>query len=303
MHITRAKLGRTIALGVVLASSVFAGVVHATPQVVTMTPTSASPVIAPGKSFSGTLQVINNGQSGYDYTVYSTPYHVTGENYTPNFNVIHNVPDVSKWFTLGAAKGHSNPGQATTIRYTITVPPQVAPGGYYATVFAQTRTVPSGSSGVAINERVGEVFYIQVAGPVVQKGDLVGWSATFLQAPPVVAAVRLQNTGGLHFAATVQYSVRDIFGHVKYSVKSTHEVLPQTTRRIAMSWDSAPAFGLFKLSGTASYLGDTKVLSTKWVLVVSMAIRVAVGIIVLILIILRLGQVVRRRSKPSRSRH
>jgi len=299
MQLKRAHFGRSLALGIVLVGSLLGGVVQAAPQALTITPTSTSPVIKPGQTFNGTFQIVNNGPTGYDYTVYSTPYHVSGEDYTPSFNVIRNAPDASEWFTLGTTKGHSSPDQTTTVKYGITVPASTPPGGYYATVFAQTHTADASQGGVTVNERVGEIFYIQVAGPVTQQGKVLGWKLPFVQASPVTASVRLQNTGGLHYPATVNYTISDIFGHSKYKFHATHEVLPQTTRRVAMSWDKAPPIGLFKVTGSASYLKTTETMHTQWLLVMSNAFRVAFLIIVVILVILW----VTRRAARSRAKH
>jgi hypothetical protein len=133
-----------------------------------------------------------------------------------------------------------------------------------------------------LNERVGEVFYIQVAGPVTQEGKVASWKVGHLQASPLIATVRLQNGGGLHFAATTHVSVKDVFGRTKFSYTTTHEVLPQTTRRIDATWSSAPALGLYKVDGSVGFLHGHAALHTQWVLVMAMPIQLALlGLVVL----------------------
>jgi hypothetical protein len=255
--------------------TVHGGLAHAAPQDITVTPTSASPTIAPGASYKGSLQVINNGQTTYPYEIYATPYHVVGEVYSPRFNALPNVTDPSKWFSFPITKLTSNPGNVKDIVYTINVPKDVPAGGYYATVFAQTISTKTQNSSVMLNERVGEVFYIQVAGPVTQKGQVIGWQVSHLQSSPLIATTRLQNSGGLHFAATVHVSVKDVFGRTKFSYTTAHEVLPQTTRRVNATWSSAPILGLYKVNGSVAFLHGHTTLRAQWVLVMAAPLQLA----------------------------
>lgn len=275
------------------------GTASAAQQEITITPTSVRPAIKPGATYHGLFQVLNQGKTPYNFQVYAAPYHVSGEDYTPEFTPLPHTTPVKNWFTLASSGGHANPGQTITVHYSISVPANAAPGGYYAAVFAQTRT-PKGNS-ITLNERVGELFYIHATGPVVQKGSVVSWQAAFLQKPPLEATLRLSDSGGLDYPATIQVNVRDVFGHSKYGLYSVKEVLPQTIRRIDIPWQKAPAFGIFKVTGSVKFLGKTHALATKWVLVMSAKVRWVLLIIVLVLIglfVLRYGLRRRAASKP-----
>jgi hypothetical protein len=275
---------------VVLAGALFLAVfwfsvsaVHAAPQDITMTPTSVSPVINPGSVYHGSFQVINQGQTGYNFIVYATPYRVNGEAYTPVFTVLPSSPDIASWLNFSTPGGHLNPSQSATINYTVTVPENVQPGGYYAAAFAETQ-YPKSSDGITLNEQVGELFYIEVAGPVVKTGKLLTWSSGFLQKPPLTSTIRLEDSGSINFPATIHLQVKDILGHTKYSLLTTKQLLPQTIRRITMPWSSVPSIGLFKVTGTVSFLGHTQTLPTKWVLVMSDKVRWVVLAVVIAIV-------------------
>jgi P pilus assembly chaperone PapD len=91
------------------------GIAKAAPQVITMTPTSTSQTIQPGSTYKGSFQVFNQGQTAYAFQVYSAPYHVRGEDYTPDFTVLPSAPDVKGWFTFSTTGTYLAPGQSATV--------------------------------------------------------------------------------------------------------------------------------------------------------------------------------------------
>ncbi len=291
-----------IVAGLVLfgALSLGGGSAHAAPQAITMTPTSASPTIRPGSIYKGSLQVLNQGAAPYSFQIYSTPYRVKGEDYTPDFTFLPTAPNVKSWFSFSTPGGHVNPGQSITVNYAINMPADTPPGGYYAAVFAQTQ-YPKSANGITLNERVGEIFYIQAAGPVTRKGEVASWQSDLFQKPPLTAVLRLENDGTIHYPATIQVNVRDAFGSSKLSLNTTKEVLPQTVRRVTISWNKAPAIGIFKVTGTVSFLNQHKTLPTKWVFVMSQTVRLVLGAILLVIILLGvLRYAYRRRSAKAK---
>jgi hypothetical protein len=267
-------------------------------QDITITPTVATPVINPGSVYHGSFQILNQGKSGYPYIIYSTPYRVSGEEYTPEFTVLPSAPNVSGWLNFSSAGGSVKPDQAATIDYTVSVPENTQPGGYYAAAFAETQ-FPKASNGITLNERVGELFYVEVAGPVVKQGSLVSWQSSLLQKPPLKATIRLKDSGSIFFPANINLSVKDILGQTKYSVTSTKELLPQTIREVPLPWDKTPAIGIFKVSGQISYLNHTYTLPTKWVLVMSTTVReiVILAFVAVLVLILVQQTYLKRRSR------
>jgi len=263
-------------------------------QTITITPTSISPTIDPGATYKGSFQVINQGKDGYSLSIYSTPYRVTSEAYTPDFTPLPNAPKVSSWFTFSQTSAYINSDKTLTIHYTISVPAATQPGGYYAAAFAQTQPQTS-SAGVALSERVGELFYIEVAGPVVHRGNLLSWESSFLQQPPLTATIRIQDSGSINFPATIHVAVKDILGQDKYDLSTTKELLPQTIRRVTIPWQGSPPIGLFRVQGTVRFLGHDDQLPTRWVLVLSPAVRLIIVAFAVVVVFIALGRVTYRR--------
>ena len=273
---------------------------NALAQVITLTPTSVSPVIQPGGTYKGSFQILDQGDSSYKFLTYPTPYRVSGEDYTPEFTFLPSAPDVGSWLNFSIPGGNLKPGQTVTVDYTISVPVNTQPGGYYAAAFAETQ-IPTKANSVALNERVGELFYIQVAGPVVKKGSLLTWKSGILQKPPLTSTIRIQDSGSIHFPAKITYVVEDTFGHPKYTLNTDKELLPQTIRRITLPWKKSPSIGLFRVKGSVNILGQTHNLPTKWVLVMSSTMRIA-ALVLMALILFYLAIVRPRLSGGKRAR-
>jgi len=268
---------------------------------ITASPTQILPELAPGGTAKGVITIINDGTKAYDFKGYTTPYHVSGEDYDPTFAGKPGGPgDASTWFKVGAGPFHSTPGQTTTVPYTLTVPAGTGGGGYYATLFFETIHPPS-TTGVTSNQRVGIVAYVHVTGSVTQKGSVEGFTAGLIQpGPPLSATLRLANQGNVHYTANVTAHVTDLFGHSKADIHVVRQVLPQTTRRFDLRWDKAPRFGLFRINGTAAMLGRTEVLPTRYVLVLSAGAFIVMSAALLTIVVLAvwwwLGRI--RRALP-----
>src|SRR6185312_15683598 len=139
-----------LTMGGILLSAVPAA---AAPQVLTLTPTSLDRVIQPGTTYNGSFEVLNQGQGGYTFHVYAAPYSVKNEDYTPDFTTpLPGAPNVASWFKFSTANLHVEPGQSSTVNYSITMPANTPPGGYYAAAFAETKLPPKANS-IVLNER------------------------------------------------------------------------------------------------------------------------------------------------------
>ena len=283
----------------VLFLGVFWGRANAANQDLTVSPPSFNLVVQPGQTYSGSFEVINQGSETYHFIVYSEPYSVVGETYSPDFEPVSGTPDISSWFKFSTTDKTLIPGQSTNIGYSISVPPKTLSEGYYAVAFAQTENPQADVQGVTINERVGSLFFLQVGGNVVKKGSLLSWSSSFLQKPPLSSTLKIEDNGSIHFIAKYSYKVSDIFGSAKFVINGEKILLPQTIRQISLVWQKSPSFGLYKVNGSVSFLNQTHNLDTKYVLVMSTNAKVysLVFIVCLLVIFILFTTIKRRRNK------
>lgn len=250
----------SLAFAVVFASvSIVVPVSAADPvESITLSPTAKLYKVDPGQTLSDTLTILNDGQTAYDFTVYASPYSVTGNSYdSPSFSKNAPNADAYTWMQFEKTTYHAEPRQTLTIPYTIYVKPNASPGGHYGAIFAEVQPAP-GQGQLARKKRVGCVIYATVNGDVHTVGNVNSITVPWFQSTtPMTASTLVQNTGNNHFPATVAYQVSDIFGRTTYSTQSDYEILPGTTRQIDMSWTGAAWFGFYKVHASAMVLGKT----------------------------------------------
>jgi hypothetical protein len=266
-------------------SFIFLGKANALSQDITISPPIFNITLSPGQIYSDTFNVINQGESSYNFIVYGDPYSVKTEEYTPDFQPIPGAPNPGDWFKFSLTKSNISPGQVVPINFTIQVPKNILSGGYYGVAFAETQSSKASTQGVASNERVGSLFFIQVGGNVVTKGSLASWQTNgWLQKPPLVSSIRIIDSGSVHFIAKYRYVVSDIFGNPKFVLNGQKILLPQTTRKIDLVWQKSPTFGLYKVAGSVTFLQHNYSLSTKYVLLMSTDAKFFTLIVFIVLI-------------------
>lgn len=266
---------------------------HAVTGGLTISPTSVDQEIAPGASYRGTVLVINQGDAEISYRIYATPYSVTGEEYKPYFSPVPGATDITSWFTFGKTDGTLKVAGQDSVAFTIKVPAGTGAGSYYGTIFAETEDKASGS-GVITRKRVGSVVYVRVTGQTIEQGNVSAWSMPWLQRAPLSGAVKIANTGSVHFQSKVNVTISDLFGSTKFNLERDPKILPQKQRSVPIVWDKGASFGLFKVSGNVTYLGKTQKLPTKIVLIASMPMRI-IGLCVLVVFIVGLVFLGKRR--------
>ncbi len=234
-----------------------------------VSPTYTEHSVKAGQRISGKLTVKNDGTELSEYTTSAGGATIKNEEYERNYANTPNPEQLESWVQFEKTTFTLKPQERTNIGYTITVPQNAAPGTHYAALFVSTKGKPN-SIGIASIKRVGSHLYVTVDGVLERVGKLDSFNAKMWQnGAPVEASVRMVNTGNVHYFADVKYVITDFFGNEKYRFNNNLVVLPNAPRRIALTWDKAPAFGFFKLGGTVHYFDKTEKLPTRHVLVLS----------------------------------
>jgi hypothetical protein len=271
-------------------------------QTLTIGPDSINEVVQAGSTNINTIIVRNQGKNSYNYNVYAAPYSVIGENYAPDFKAAPPAVDITSWFHFTTTHGFLNSKSLASVTYTLNVPKDTPGGGYYAAVFIQTSPPATQAKGVfQIDQRAAQILYLQVPGPVAKSGKVVSWHIGFLQEPPAVGTLRVEDDGGIHFISSINVSFDDVLGNPKYTYTGHYVVLPHTIRRVSVPWPHPPAIGLFKVTGFVTTYG-TKKLSTRYILVVSKTARIVIAVIVALIILASIMRAIARgRLKSKKS--
>lgn len=248
---------------------------------ITISPATTMLRSDPGSQVSGEFKVVNTGETTLNYTIYARPYSVETEAYRPNYSAVSERSSVYKWVQFDQTEGSLNPGDEQSVRYTVRIPQDASPGGHYSVLFAETVPEQTDEQMVVRNKRVGSVVRLTIDGERNEKGsvDTIGL-ASFQMKAPLKASARILNDGNVDIDADTTLTVQSIFGRELYSEKHTNAVFPGQPRLIEREWGEAPAFGLFKVTMSASVLGD-ETTEQRYVLMMPLTAVIAVVIIVL----------------------
>lgn len=253
----------------------------ASPINITITPSSTAVTVKPGASVTKKLTVLNEGVTPYTFNVSVAPYSVVGTEYNPSFIPIAGTTNASSWIQLSApVSNYLGIRSIANIDYSITVPANTAPGGYYAVIFAKTTPLPGSS--IRSSSQVGNIIYLTVAGAVKRAGSAhMDQVPLFTSERQLALGITLSNTGGVHYVAATHLSVQTILGKRVYANSSQHYVLPQTVRDVSGVWKT-PSFGIYRVTGNATVNGKRIVLPGKWLVVVHS--NVIIGLVLLLLV-------------------
>ena len=264
-------------------------------QAITLTPASTDISVDPGASTTKTVSVINGGSEPFNVTLTSAPYHVIGSHYDPQFTQLPGTVDASEWVTLSETKATVEASKTTAIPYTISVPKNTAPGGYYAIIFAETSSESEGT-GVVSHNRVGNILYITVNGEIKSGGNLAGNTLpSFSFGGPISIGATISNSGGTHFVTNTSYTIKDLGGNEVFKYTAERYVLPQTQRDITYEWTPKALIGVFTVHRTATIAGESKSLPDQKIFMINPALLVAITFFLGLLIGLPLQRLRRRR--------
>ena len=224
--------------------------------------------VAPGDSFKTTLKVINNNP--YELTLYAEI-----ADFSPDSEGAHGMfipfegefdpagPTLSSWMQVASDPIVLPPEQSLEIPVTLVIPADASPGGHYAAILVGTRPPRTEGSAVRTSQVVTSLFFLRVAGDVIEQGSIREFSVAhlFREAPQAQFGVRFQNTGNVHVQPQGQITIRNMWGKERGVIpinQKSHfgNVLPGTIRRFDFSWEgeqSLADIGLYTAELTLSF--------------------------------------------------
>ncbi len=260
-----------------------------------LSPASDTIDLKAGQTFEGKFKVYNTGDIDFDFNVSASPYSVKNEDYDQDFNQQTDQTQLSDWVEFEQVDYFIKAGESVDVKYKVDVPKDIPAGGQYAVLFAETALNSEGSS-IKANQRVGILLYAHTDGKTVLEGN-----ADQPKIPKIkfdsnlVVKQLIENTGNTDFDATVQMTVKTLFGkEIEINLNSPDgkqlhnregiKVLPKSRRAIEVKWQSAPLFGLYKVNISTKFLDKTSE-SDGWVLFISPIIIAIIALAIIMIII------------------
>ncbi len=267
----------------VVVSALDAGETDADGESILISPVDKRYTLRPGEVKTDSVRVVNDGTTPLRFVVYTRPYSVNDEQYTPDFTSNPKNADVYRWMRFEKTAYELKAGETADVPYTIQVPENASPGGHYGVLFAETQTQESDTGNAVLRKkRVGSIMYVTVDGDVRLGGSRSEISVPFFQTQaPISGTQTIKNTGNTDFQVTSTFSVADLFGDTKYTNTAVNPVLPETSRTIRSEWrEDARWFGLYKVTLQTNFV-DQSYNSTHYVLLAPIWMYVTlVGLII-----------------------
>lgn len=195
----------------------------------------------PGTTLQGEVEIFNE-QEG------SRTFYSTAENFEPN-------GDSGAPYFVGAKDGLATwisteesvtleSGEHRKIPFSIQIPENTEPGGYFAAMFWGSRPSSSQEGGeVSIGGKIGVLVLLRVSGDVPESGGLIDFQTVgnqrFFSKLPVTMTYRFNNTGGDRIVPLGDIKIKNTFrlnAETLPANKNEGSILPNSTRKFEIVW-------------------------------------------------------------------
>lgn len=205
-----------------------------------------------GDVLANTIKLKNDGAVAENYYLTVEAFKSTGEDGQASFDAT--ADEAVKWVDFSFTSITLQPGQATTIPFTVKVPQTARSGGHYIAVFASTTPPTSEGSAVGIAARIGSLVLVRVEGETVESARLVEFStgSDTYSMLPIDFTARVENNGNVHLKPIGEVVVRGIFGNEATRLKLNDaggNVLPNSLRKYSTVWGQEAPEGFWARYG------------------------------------------------------
>jgi len=252
-----------------------------------------------GSSNSYQMSILNQGDSSVSLVLRASPFIAVGD--VGGVSVAdEGLPSSQDWVIINPSILTLKSGERREITYTITVPKNAEPGGFYFAVTALLagKSGVSGqpadiASGAAINLNVASLNLITIEGPVTYNAQVTEFSTpkAIFEYGPVPFTARIRNLSTVHIKPLLEIDIRNTIGllgdsetvHIKQQ-----NILPQAQRKFEGEFGGKWHFGRYTATLSGLY-GDGQNLSYTlffWILPWKIILAVVLAIAIIVLLIL-----------------
>ncbi len=193
----------------------------------------------PGDTLAGEILLINETETTEIYYSSFANFEAQGETGSPSF--VEPKDGLGTWIHAESASITLGARQQKTVPFTIEIPKDAEPGGYFAVIFWGT-SPPSGP-GVSVGAKTGVLVLLSVPGEVREDAGLVGFATKdknfFYNTLPIAFEYRFRNGGGdrvkpegkIVIHNSVYWPTEKLDANA-----SVGNVLPNSTRKFSVDW-------------------------------------------------------------------
>ncbi|MDO5480751.1 MAG: hypothetical protein Q4F60_00160 [Candidatus Saccharibacteria bacterium] len=262
--------------------------------------------LTPGKTYSDKFIVQNVGGGRFNYKVYTTPYYVTGDDYSPVYNLESNYSKIKDWFTFDKTEGTLDPQEEETVSYTVTVPNDAPLSGQYAAIMVETGDGNEENATIKTISRVGIIVLSHVGGETKGCTKVLSNSIqTFMFEPPINASSLIENCGNVDSQVSYTMKVTPLFSNEPIydttDSPKTRDTFPETKLYNTQKWDESPSIGIFWVEQAITFGAEPSVVKQLVVICPMWLLFLIIGIIFFIIFWL-VSRAMSRKKKDQQSR-
>ena len=219
-------------------------------------------MITAGETRSDKITIRNTGATALTISLSVERFEVANEQYDYRFG----AGKASDWVRFVDQEFLLQPNQEREAAYSVAIPTNASPGGYYFAIFAAGEP-PQANDAIREVKRVASMVYLEVPGAVSREGRIVGVSLPWLTTNRQTSyELRLINQGNTHFDIDARLGLSRLIGGSMGERQLTGLLLPGTIRNLSGSLDLPTWPGLYRLQGRVGFPDGAQNLPDRYIL-------------------------------------
>ena len=233
-----------------------------------ISPVKIEEMVEPGEVFKSQIEVTNEANEKRTFYVYLRDFKSEGEGGMAKL-VVPGTEEgyyLASWINIGNEGIELEPRQKEVVKFTVNVPENVGPGGYFGAIILGTEPPQihqqneNKGAGMAIAQQTASLLLLRVKGDVLEEAHIREFNTDkdFYNTPFLVDfLIRIENTGNVHIKPHGAISIKNMFGKEVRVLKINEKggnILPHSTRRFSENiWEDKRAFGKYTASLGITY--------------------------------------------------
>ncbi|MDD3532067.1 MAG: hypothetical protein PHR64_00710 [Candidatus Shapirobacteria bacterium] len=267
-------------------------------NLITISPPVRELELPRGSANSYQMSLTNRSQKTVTLVLRASPFVASGD--TGGVDVTDDpLPDSQNWVVINPSVVTLEAGEQIDVTYTILIPQNAEPGGFYfavtallsgdANVAGQLNQITTGS---AVDLNVAALNLITIEGPVDYSAQISEFSTPkiLFEYGPVPFVTRILNLSNVHIKPILEIEIGNTWGLENNSLVhlERQNILPQSQRKFEAEFGGKWHFGRYSATLNALY-GDGQTLSYTiffWIMPWKIILAVLLALAIIILLIL-----------------
>ncbi|MEI7498323.1 MAG: hypothetical protein WCK11_03515 [Candidatus Falkowbacteria bacterium] len=236
-------------------------------EAITVSPTRVDELVSGGEVITRSIKITNVSETTKKIYAYLRDFTAEGEEGRPRLIIpgTEQGSFLSSWISMQKTSYDFLPNQQQEFTFTIRIPKDTGPGGYYGAVVFGTNPPElrpdSGDKGAAIgiSQQAASLILLQIAGDAQESATIRDFTADKqIYGTPyeVKFQTRIENEGNVHLKPRGSIEISNMFGRKIETLMVNEQnanVLPKSIRKYENSWQGNVGFGRYRAALSLSY--------------------------------------------------